>query len=243
MVSIYADDDNNWKDELMNRVVDNRKQYCQRHGYEFINANALIDHSRPVAWSKLIAVEKTLQQCDYVVYVDMDVIIMRPEIPLQAFINHAPPYADFIMSNDWSGPNTGVWIARKSVFSTWFLKTAFEQKQLLLPYASNGYKHPFEYEQRAFHYLMNTKLWRTRHLPRYNGEFADEVASHFYLYPQCAFNSYIVHPFEFRANRQISQVILVSLIRIDCEIHVFCSMYPVTLLSTSQGRRAKSSRI
>ena len=105
--SMYADSDSNWEDGLMNRVIRNRVEYCKMHDYEFINANYLIDHTRPVAWSKLIATRELLNKFDYVVYIDMDVIIMEPDVTIETFVDSAPLHADFIMTNDWSGPNTG----------------------------------------------------------------------------------------------------------------------------------------
>jgi hypothetical protein len=107
LLSVYADSDSTWNEELMRRVTANREAYCVRHGYVCVNGNEYIDHTRPVAWSKLVAMEKVLSRFDYVMYVDMDVVIMEPSLPIQTFINQAPQGTDFIMTNDWSGPNTG----------------------------------------------------------------------------------------------------------------------------------------
>ena len=46
-----------WAKPLMDRVVRNRREYCDRHGYTLINANHLVDHTRPAAWSKLKAMD------------------------------------------------------------------------------------------------------------------------------------------------------------------------------------------
>jgi galactosyl transferase GMA12/MNN10 family len=46
-----------WAKPLMDRVVQNRQEYCGRHGYTLINANHLVDHTRPAAWSKLKAMD------------------------------------------------------------------------------------------------------------------------------------------------------------------------------------------
>lgn len=77
---------------------------------------------------------------------------------------------DLILTEDWSGVNSGVWIANNTPWTRKFLRIAFEQKQLDEPYASNGAKHPFEYEQRAFHYLLDTEVWKKRGLPKYKGD-------------------------------------------------------------------------
>ena len=120
-----------WTEPLMMRVLRNRKEYCSRHGYTMVNANHLVDKSRPAAWSKLKAVDSllsergaivknknsrssirsdikhsrspvkdidgsisnskgntsdTMYSYDYVMYIDMDVIIMDLNRPLDDFI-------------------------------------------------------------------------------------------------------------------------------------------------------------
>ena len=150
-----------WSDPLMKRVMRNREEYCTKHGYTLINANNMLDKTRPAAWSKLRAVDNTLSlrkearpdgglddgssnsnssgnsnsssngsrkyhrvTYDYVVYMDMDVVIMNLEIPLEDFIlaassryhNSSPSAvvegkeeknegieAEFLMTEDWKG--------------------------------------------------------------------------------------------------------------------------------------------
>ena len=114
--------------------------------------------------------------------------------------------ADLILTEDWSGPNSGVWIAKNSPWARKFMRLAFDQKQLMNDYAANGRKHPFEYEQRAFHYLLDTEKWRSRGLPRYTGDVI-EMRRHVVSLPQCAMNSFSMHPLELRGSREVSQYI------------------------------------
>ncbi len=207
ILMMYDNKDGNWNNELMDRVLKNRENYAQRHGYTIINANNMIDKSRPPAWTKLIAMEKHLasNQFDYLMYMDMDVVIMNPLLRLESFI--APGF-DFVMTEDWGGLNSGNWLAKNTDFSKWFLRTAWEQKHLVERTSSEGVKYPFEYEQRAFHFLTNSKVWQDRKLPKYRGEKSpEEIMEHFYVMPQCAFNSYVVHPLESRADREVSQYV------------------------------------
>ena len=76
---------------------------------------------------------------------------------------------DFILTNDHNGPNTGSFLTRESAFSHWFLKEAFAQSQLVPPSSAGGKAHPFEYEQRAFHFLLDSQVWADRRLPLYPG--------------------------------------------------------------------------
>jgi hypothetical protein len=205
MVMLYQKDGANWNQDLMIRVLHNREKYCAQHGCSIINANHLLDHSRPAAWSKLKAVDHYLHQYDYIFYIDMDVVIMDFDIPLTAFIDLAPNH-DFIMTEDWNGINSGNWIVRNSPFSHWFLQTAWNQTQLIPKKSADGIAHPFEYEQRAFHFLLNTEIWRKRRLPTYRGD-SKELLSHFYLLPQCAMNSYVLGVVNRVGNREKSHFV------------------------------------
>jgi hypothetical protein len=114
---------------------------------------------------------------------------------------------DIIMTNDWNGPNTGIWLIRNSTWSINFLHLLWSQTQFLNEKSPNGIPYPFEYEQRAFHYLLNTDIWQQRKLPRYQEYIINKnnsnsniipIRNHIYILPQCAFNSYSIHPFDYR---------------------------------------------
>lgn len=96
-----------WTDDLVEEILQNRKIYCAKHNYTLVNGHSLVDPSRPVAWSKILAVKHFLSSFDYVFYIDMDIVIMNMEISLETFISSALKNKDFIMTTDWNGPNTG----------------------------------------------------------------------------------------------------------------------------------------
>ena len=196
-----------WGDDLMKRVIKNRQEYARRHGYSIINAKSEVDKSKPVAWSKLIAVKKYLDSFEYILYTDMDLIIMNMSYSLDDIIQYSAGY-DIVFTEDWNGPNTGIFLARNTSWTRWFLTTAFDQKHLLKPKSKDGTAHPFEYEQRAIHYLLNTKLWRRRRLPKYHGNI-DEIRHHVLVLPQCMLNSYAMHPLDWRGN--------VSSVKVCCD--------------------------
>ena len=206
-----ASGDKAWSSDLMSQVLDNRRAYCDKFEYDIIVGNEYLDHSKPAAWSKLIAMINTLKKgiYDYVFYIDMDIVIMNMSRSIEEFIAVADSMnsnTDIIMTNDWNGPNTGVWIARNSEWAIWFLQEAWNQNHLVQKRSSNGVPHPFEYEQRAFHFLLNTKKWSSRNLPKYRGN-SSELSKHITLLPQCSFNSYSLHPLDFRGSREQSQYI------------------------------------
>lgn len=213
IVYLYDDEgnsyDRSWDKALMERVTNNRKKYCHKYGYTCINANEVLDKSKPAAWSKLLAVKKYITQYDYVMYLDMDAIIVNFDISLEKILSLKYSISnnpDFIMTNDWNGPNTGIWFARNSTFTSWFLTEAWNQKQLVTKKSSTGISHPFEYEQRAFHYLLYSDVWKNRKLPKYSGDI-EQIRSHFSYLPQCTFNSYSLHPFYWKGDRNTAQYI------------------------------------
>lgn len=205
---LFDDRDGTWNAPLMSRMLQNRQAYCKKYGYIAINANNLIDKSRPPAWSKLLAIEKHLStgKYDYILYMDMDVVIMNFSISLETFVEASRPEADLIMTEDWGGLNTGIWFARNSSWTKWFLLKAWDQRQLMNKYSKDGIPHPFEYEQRAVHFLSQSRVWKERKLPKYDGN-ASEIARHIHVLPQCAFNSYSMHPLAWKGSRQVSQYV------------------------------------
>lgn len=209
VIMIYESVDNAtkaWTDELLQPLIANRASYCQQHNYTLLDANHLIDRSRPPSWSKLLAMEHYFKtnQYDYLFYLDMDAIIMNQDIQLETFIDASQRNYDILLTEDSNGMNSGVLLVRNSPWTLWFLRTAWEQSQLVPTTAVNGKAYPFRWEQRAFHYLTNSPLWQKAGLPTYTGNVTD-IRGHVYMLPQCAFNSYILHPLDIHANRESAQ--------------------------------------
>jgi hypothetical protein len=198
----------------MQKVLENRQKYCNKQGYTCINGNTLIDKTRPAAWSKILVAKHYLNLYDYVMYVDMDIVILDMTRRVEDFIAHSAARSVgreiyFIATEDWSGLNTGVFIARSSPFTRWLLAALWTEGEAFLgKYSPEGVRYPFEYEQRVFHYLLQTDLWTRRRLPVYSqspgGYSTEEIRSHFSILPQCAFNSYAIHPFSLKGDRAVS---------------------------------------
>lgn len=209
LIMIYESSDNStkaWTDELLQPLIANRARYCHQHNYKLLDANHIIDRSRPPAWSKLLAMEHYLKRnyFDYLFYLDMDAIIMNKEITIETFIAASHRKFDILLTEDANGMNTGAMIVRNSPWTLWFLRTAWEQSQLTTQNTVQGKHLPFRWEQRAFHYMTDSPTWQKFGLPKYPGN-TTEIRSHFYILPQCALNSYILHPFDVHANRESAQ--------------------------------------
>jgi hypothetical protein len=211
LMMLFSGGGNAGNKELMERVVRNRRVYCELHNCELLVANDFVDKSRPPAWSKLIAAKMYLKNYDYILYLDMDMVILNMSVSIVNFINYARSHSgnkniDIIMGQDWSGPNTGAWIVRHSNWSIQFFDNAWKLGEVMVqPKATDGKSYPFQYEQRVFHYMLATDVWTKRKLPAYPK--SAEVNEHFFILPQCAVNSYSIHPLEYRANRFDSQYV------------------------------------
>lgn len=208
IIMMYESTDNltkAWSTDLLQPLIDNRKSYCDKHSYTLLDSNHLLDTSRAASWSKLLALEYyfTKDSYDYLMYLDMDTLIMQPEIPLEKFIDASKRRFDVLLTSDSNGINAGVFIMRNSPWTLWFLREAWNQDQLVPAKSPTGVPYPFRWEQRAFHYMTNSEVWQESKLPTYPTFM--EIRSHFYILPQCSFNSYLLHPFDWHANRDSSQ--------------------------------------
>lgn len=211
-----------WTPEMTSRLIANRNEYAAKHGYQVIIGTDVIDHNYPVAWSKFIAIEKHMKDLDYIVYMDLDIVIMNMDTKLEDIILYSilhgeidDPFAyevkpteksasimtqksydlpDIIMTNDRNGPNTGVFFIKNTDWSKWLVTEAFSwAKRMSHLTSEDGIRYPFEYEQRALHYLLYTDVWSKRKLPMYKDY--KSVREHFIYVPPCKMNVYNVPPF------------------------------------------------
>ena len=102
------------------------------------------------------------------------------------------------------GFNVGTFIAKNTPWTLSFLQLTWQQEWLVpdnyVGKQASDSKLPFG-EQRAIHYLTNSEQWIASELPTYTGDWK-EIRSHFFFAPPCAFNSYVLHPFDFSRPRE-----------------------------------------
>ena len=65
------------------------ESYARRHGYDIILHREVLSKERHPSWSKIPALKQSLEAkaYDYVVWMDDDIVITSPEIPLSSFID------------------------------------------------------------------------------------------------------------------------------------------------------------
>ena len=161
--------------------VANKRAYAKMHEYDFIFVTEALDKTRPTAWSKILAVQRHLPRYKWLLFLDIDTLIMNPEIRLEDI---ADDNYEQVLGADHNGINSGVWFVKNTRWMRWFLTELWAQEELV-----RG-NYAFHYEQRAFHHLFQTKVWSknvgTRNEP-YNG--AEDVRKRSKVVNQCVFNS------------------------------------------------------
>ena len=102
----------------------NQQRYAKKHGYVWNDSSHLVDPSRPPAWSKLLAVQALLQpnsHCDWVLWLDADVVIMNSNIRLENLVPADPDIMLIATYDRKFTANSGVWLLRNSDWSRQFL--------------------------------------------------------------------------------------------------------------------------
>jgi hypothetical protein len=161
--------------------VANKRAYAKMHEYDMIFVTETLDTTRPMAWSKILAVQRYLPRYNWLLFLDIDTLIMNPDIRLEDI---ADDDYDQVIGADHNGINSGVWFIKNTRWMRWFLTELWAQEDLV-----RG-NYVFHYEQRAFHHLFQTIVWSknvgTRKEP-YDG--AEDVRKRSKVVNQCVFNS------------------------------------------------------
>jgi hypothetical protein len=178
-------------DYFVNLTFRNRIGYGALHSHDVLVASDCINPDRPIAWSKFDCSLKYLHLYDYIFIADMDALIMEPLFRLDTLVQSAGAHRDIIISTDWNGINSGVMLIKNTAWSHSFLKLCSKLEVLVQPKYP---ELPFNYEQRAFHYLLNTSYWRRKvKNPKYlnfNKTLQRSLVNHFGYLMYCAMNSH-----------------------------------------------------
>lgn len=63
-----------------------RKSYCEKYNYDYIDDESMYDRTREIEWSKILIIQKYLNQYDFLVWIDADTLIMNDSIKLESLI-------------------------------------------------------------------------------------------------------------------------------------------------------------
>lgn len=98
------------------------QSFAQRHGYHFQASEQEFPGFSP-HWNKVFLLQQSLQNYDQVLWLDNDVLITNPDSDFPHIGEHFQALA---LEQDWrgivQGPNTGVWLLRKTPETFLFLE-------------------------------------------------------------------------------------------------------------------------
>ena len=154
----------------------NKKNYCLRHGYTFIDDESIWDKSKPIPWSKIILLLKYLADFDYIVWIDADILIMNMEIKIETFIKRYPGY-DQITGSDWKMQNTGVWIIKNTEFSKRFLENVWSN---VYDEKSDPRERYMNWEQGSVIHLMDNNVLNCKE--KIKVTYPEEMNSYWFNY-------------------------------------------------------------
>jgi hypothetical protein len=146
-------------EEVRLATVANKVAYCAARGYTLaVPPTTRVREAAaglPVAWAKFpLAAELLDAGHDYVLVIDADAIIMRTDVSLDLAADALEREGrHLLISTDFNGLNSGVFLLRRGNWTSAFLDAAWESRTLLAPLTWV----PLYYENRAFFYL--TDMW------------------------------------------------------------------------------------
>lgn len=121
---------------IFDLILSNHKRYASIHGYKVVDSSDQLDSSRPPSWSKIQAAKRLLfenDSCDWVMWVDADVVFMNPRLSIESLIPKDPQKHLVLSEDEKFGYNAGAWLLRKSDWSKQFLENWWEQRNFVLP--------------------------------------------------------------------------------------------------------------
>jgi len=114
-------------------AIENKRKYCEKHGYDFICLEESLDSSRHPAWSKIKLCEKVLSigKYQWVFWTDADSLFMDFATKLEEFIDED---YNFIVGRESTYVNTGQFFLKNSPESFDFLKDIYEMTEFIDTY-------------------------------------------------------------------------------------------------------------
>ena len=107
-----------------------KRNYCNMHGYDYVEDNSMHDKSRPIPWSKLLLIKKYINSYDYLVWMDADAMIMDNTQKIEDKL-HLMKDKHMMVVSDWKQINSGVIFIKNtgeivsSFIDRWYDQTEF----------------------------------------------------------------------------------------------------------------------
>lgn len=108
----------------------NKIQYCEKHGYDFIYAEESLDPTRPIPWSKIPLILNAMENEEYkwIFWTDADALFMNMAVQLEDLTDEN---YNFIITKDLNGINTGHFLIKNCQWSREFLEAVYAHTECL----------------------------------------------------------------------------------------------------------------
>ena len=151
--------------------VEINKAYCKKHGIDFICHDKVLDTSRHPVWSKIPALERLIDDYDWIIWIDADAAVVNHSKTFASLIAEVPEDKYIIMGKDNNGWNAGVFMLRgkDEVVKSW-LGFVYRQTQFLNHKwrEQSAMAHSFDTEYRGFVFEMDRQLFNSYHKSKGN---------------------------------------------------------------------------
>ena len=112
----------------------NKRSYCERHGYEFRVEWLSRDMPRRPHWGRIDVIRKNLPDCDWLFYLDTDIIITNPLFRVESYIDesfdqivgrmptaqHASTSGILLRNCEWSYRMLDCWQSPENAVDYWY---------------------------------------------------------------------------------------------------------------------------
>lgn len=104
--------------------LENKKKYCELHGYDFIVREEALDPSRPPSWSKILLMDELMATTSYkwIFWTDADSLIMNSAIRLEDLIDER---YNMVITVDFNSICAGEFFMKNCDWSRQFLKIIY----------------------------------------------------------------------------------------------------------------------
>lgn len=107
------------------------EEYCNKRCYDLLNDISVFDGKREPLWYKVLLIESNLQNYDYIVWIDADIMIMDFTVRLEDLIVNYMKNKDMMLAVDIGNEiNTGVWFIKNSTISRYILSAIYSNSEL-----------------------------------------------------------------------------------------------------------------
>ena len=139
---------------IVNECSNSLKKYCEKWNISLIVQSESLDHSRPLAWTKIPLLQKHLNDYDVLFWIDADIMIMNDEWSLDERLLFMSK--DMLIAlTDPTIINSGSFAIRNTKFSHDFLQEIYDQTQFI--------DHDW-WENKALIHLLETQTEKRNHV-------------------------------------------------------------------------------